>query len=303
MNIGKKESEELTVSIFSIIDRKLYAAAVAFICVMSSLVFPMTTSAAGIDFNAYDAAYDCNADGIIDDSDVGMILSNLIDSEESSYHVCDLIKAKRISTATAKYSNPAPELKEFLVSEMDVCESNNMIHINLLMSDFHFVVHEDSTAIDFEFLEKGITYYNIEWTKGVNIVYNVPLEPDECLVSRDIADVSLKVFIDGDKYVLDVVDRPCIYHYPVSTFVVSDTSTWFLINSLMSDFDKEVVEDSRLISFKINEHGITNYVIEWDKADVVFNESPKDCVVSYDYLDTTYQVFIKNNTYMLNVVR
>jgi len=303
VNIGKKgRKERIIMTILSIIDRRFFAAVITLMCVICSFASPLTVSAAESSALAYNEVYDLNSDGVIDDTDVDLMTAVLLSNMNSGFRVSDVIRASRIAKAdsTAK-STPAPNLNEFLVSEMDVCEGNSMIFINLLFSDFHFVVYENDETINFQFLEDNIPYYNIEWTKEENVVCNVDLEPDDCLVSRDIADVSLKVFIDNDHYVLDVVDIPCITHYPVDTFITDDAYTKFLIKSFTNDFDKEIVEDR---SFKFSKNGITEYVIDWDAQNVRYNKSisSDDCIVSYEYLGKKYQVFIEDDKFILNVV-
>lgn len=294
-------------SVFSLIDRKFFAAVIALMCVISAIAFPITVSAAESNSDVYTVIYDRNNDGVIDDADVELMKEVLLTTSGSGFHVCDVVRVSQIAKSVTDVKTPTtPMLKEFVVSEMEVCEPNNWFHINLLMSDFHMVVYEDENSFDFRFFENNIPYYNIKWTKNCNVVYNVDLTAEECLVSRDIADVIFKVFVKDNQYVLDVVDRPIsVYHFPVNTFNVNESNNWFHINALMNDFDKEIVEDSDGINFELKENGKTFYSIEWTKGDnIVYDEFiESDYIVQYEDDGTWYQVFTRDDKYMLNVAK
>ena len=294
-------------SVFSLIDRKFFAAVIALMCVISSIAFPLTVSAAESNTNVYNVVYDRNNDGVINDADVELMKDVILTTSGSGFQVCDVVRVSRIAKSVSDVKTSiTPELKEFVVSEMEVCEPNNWFHINFLMSDFDMVVCEDTSSFEFKFLENDILYYSINWTKGYNVVYNVDLTAEECLVSRDIADVIFKVFVKDNHYVLDVVDRPIsVYHFPVNTFDVNESNNWFHINTLMNDFDKEIVEDSDGINFELKENGKTFYSIEWTKGDnIVYDEFiGSDYIVQYEDNGTWYQVFTRDNKYMLNVAK
>ena len=294
-------------SVFLLIDRKFFAAVIALMCVISTIAFPLTVSAAESNTNVYNVVYDRNNDGVINDADVELMKDVILTTSGSDFQVCDLVRVSRIAKSVSDVKTSiTPELKEFVVSEMEVCEPNNWFHINFLMSDFDMVVYEDTSSFEFKFLENDILYYSINWTKGYNVVYNVDLTAEECLVSRDIADVIFKVFVKDNHYVLDVVDRPIsVYHFPVNTFDVNESNNWFHINTLMNDFDKEIVEDSDGINFELKENGKTFYSIEWTKGDnIVYDEFiGSDYIVQYEDNGTWYQVFTRDNKYMLNVAK
>jgi predicted nuclease of predicted toxin-antitoxin system len=179
-------------SVFFINDRKYRALIIALICAILMLVFPMTTVSA-----AESNSYDFNSNGIIDEDDVAALTDAIISSDNSDYHVCDLVRITKTSQTT-------PEIMNFVVSEMDVSDSNNMVHINLLLSDFNLVVRENDKSLHFEFYEEGLSYFDVEWTKDDNIVYNRAIASDDCIVSYD-SDRLYQVFIYDNKYMLNIV--------------------------------------------------------------------------------------------------
>ena len=228
---------------FTITDRKFFAVVIALICVVISIASPMTASAESDTF-VYDAAYDCDSDGIIDESDVVTITESIINSD-NSYHVCDLIKAKRISYAMATANASKHYPMKFSVSDMNVCEANNMLHINFLLSDFDLIVREDNTDICFDFFENGICYYTIEWNKSNNVVYNVPLSIEDRLVSRDVSDVSFMVFVKDNKYMLDVVD---IVPQLAPPLALNDYSEGPVHDSMVQELTELFGNDWKLVS-------------------------------------------------------
>ena len=228
---------------YSITNRKFFAVVIALICVVISIASPMTASAESDTF-VYDAAYDCNSDGIIDESDVVTITESILNSD-NSYHVCDLIKAKRISYAMATANASKHYPMKFSVSDMNVCEANNMLHINFLLSDFDLIVREDTTDICFDFFENGICYYTIEWNKSNNVVYNVPLSIEDRLVSRDVSDVSFMVFVKDNKYMLDVVD---IVPQLAPPLALSDYSEGPVHDSMVQELTELFGNDWKLVS-------------------------------------------------------
>lgn len=91
----------------------------------------------------------------------------------------------------------------------------------------------------------------------------------------------------------------------VSDFEISEGNNWFHTNMLLSDFDRVVYEDADYVIFDFYDDGIVYYTVLWDKDAVVYNEAldSNECLVSNEYNNVNYQVFIRENRYMLNVCK
>lgn len=278
---------------------------IALLCVLLALLAVPTTTASAASSVDSSSAYDLNCDGIIDDCDVELIKDALL-SCNPDYHVCDVIRAYRISNTEAVYS---PTHMVTYASDLNPCDENTMFFINTFMNDFQMVIREDEAKIYFDLLEDGVIYYTTIWEKDYNVVYNLDIENDH-IVQTEYQGLYYKVFIHGNKYKLDVVDPnyrkpiPELQEYLVSDFAVEDSNNWFFINSFMSDFDKVVQEDNEAIYIELWEDGMTYYSIQFTKGvNIVFNEHlDYNYIVATEYKNNWYQVFVRDDKYMLNVV-
>ena len=284
---------------------RIHPSLIALICAfLALLVFPAIPAHAAFQ-NEYNTAYDLNSDGIVDSCDVELIREALLDCN-SEYHVCDIVRAFRMSNAQAPYS---PQHKVTRASDLNPCDENNMYFINTFLNDFELNIHEDDGNIYFDLLEDGVIYYTTVWEKDLNVVYDLDIENDH-IVQTDYNGLTYKVFIHGNKYKLDVWNPnykkpiPELKEYLVSDFTVETSNDWFFINSFLSDFDKVVQEDSEAIYVELWEDGITYYSIEFTKGiNVVFNENLEHTyIVATEYNNNWYQVFIRDDKYMLNVM-
>ncbi|MBR2704294.1 MAG: hypothetical protein IKE91_02385 [Clostridia bacterium] len=249
--------------------------------------------------------YDVNCDGVVDSCDVELIKDALLHCSPD-YRVCDVVRAYRVSNADVDYS---PSHVLTVASELNPSDENNMFFINTFLSDFKMVIHEDDAKIYFDLLEDNVIYFTTEWEKDYNVVYNLDIENDH-IVQTEYDGLIYKVFIHGNKYKLDIVDPnykkpiPVLTEYLVSDFTVEDSSDWFFINAFLSDFDKVVQEDLEAIYVELWEDGMTYFSIQFTKGvNIVFNEDlDYNYIVATEYKGDWYQVFVRDDKYMLNVV-